>query len=281
MVVPHDVPRQADAAPHEAWPTAAQVADALDRGAIRAEFQPKVALANGALIGVEALARWTDAALGPVPPDRFIPVAEQHGLIGRLTLCVLRRSLDTCAQLRRIHPQATMAVNISPVLLDNPELPGEIAAELAAAEMSPAALVAEVTETRAMGNPAQAEEVLTRLRRLGVGCAIDDFGTGHANLLSLLRLPFTELKIDRAFIARCAYHANAWKIVRATIRLARELGLRVVAEGIEEDVTARLLRDEGCDEGQGYRFGRPMPTVDLLQAVASIPQHHGTRLQAG
>lgn len=250
-------------------PSAARLAAALDRGAIHTAFQPKVALATGALIGVEALARWTDDEYGAVPPERFIPVAEQSGLIGRLTLCVLRRSLETCVQLRRSHPHATVAVNISPILLGNRGLPDEISAMLDAAEMAPSALVAEITETRPVGDPACAAEVLSELRLRGVGCAIDDFGTGHANLLTLLRMPFTELKIDRTFISQSSYVPKAWKIVRATIRLAQELGLRVVAEGIETGDVEQRLRDEGCDEGQGYRYGRPMPAAILLASLGN------------
>jgi len=254
-------------------PSPRRLAAALERGAIHAEFQPKVSLATGALIGVEALARWTDDDLGTVSPDRFIPIAEQHDLIGRLTLCVLRTSLETCAQLRRTHPHATVAVNISPLLLDHPGLPEEIADVLAAAELCPSALVAEITESRAIGDAKQAEAVLSQLRLQGVGCAMDDFGTGHANLLGLLRMPYTELKIDRSFVARCPDDPEAWKIVRATIRLAQELGLRVVAEGIETGVTERFLRDEGCDEGQGYRYGRPMPSAALLAAAGTLAAH--------
>lgn len=249
------------------WPSVAQLASALERGAIQTAFQPKVALATGALIGVEALARWTDDALGSVPPQRFIPMAERSGLIGRLTLCVLRQSLETCARLRARHPHATVAVNISPVLLGDSRLPDQISALLDDAALHPSALVAEITETRPLGNIARANEVMTELRLRGVGCAIDDFGTGHANLLSLLRMPFTELKIDRSFVARAEGAPEARKIVRATIRLAQELGLRVVAEGIETDAVEALLREDGCDEGQGYRYGRPMAPSILLDAL--------------
>ena len=245
-------------------PSADDLAAALAAGAIRAEFQPKVALATGALTGVEALARWTDATHGIVPPAVFIPIAEQSGLIGPLTLTVLRQALEACAALRQHHPQATVAVNLSPVVLDDAALPARIAAMLIEAGLEPAALIAEVTEGRPIAPGTMPAAVLGELRALGIGCAIDDFGTGHANLESLLHLPLTELKIDRSFIARAADRPEAWTIVHATIRLARELRLRVVAEGIETHEIEQRLREAGCEQGQGFRYGPPMPRADLL-----------------
>jgi EAL domain-containing protein (putative c-di-GMP-specific phosphodiesterase class I) len=247
-----------------ARPTTADLAAAIARGDIRTRFQPKVALATGALIGVEALARWTHAELGPVPPDRFIPLAEDSGLIGRLTLSVLRDALRAVAILRRHHPEATVAVNISPVLLDDPALPDKIAALLEAAGLPPSVLVAEITEGQPFTNPARAAAVLAALRERGVGCAMDDFGTGFATLPALLRMPFTELKIDRSFVSRSADLPEARKLVRATIRLAQALGLRVVAEGVESAAVETLLREAGCDVGQGFRYGRAMPVECVL-----------------
>jgi EAL domain-containing protein (putative c-di-GMP-specific phosphodiesterase class I) len=247
--------------------TAERLAAALDRDEIRIAYQPKVSLTTGHLIGIEALARWTDAECGVVLPHTFIPIAEQSGLIGRLTICVMRQSLETCAILRRLHPTATVAVNISPLVLHDPELPCEIADLLQEAEVAPNALVAEITETHTVTETKVIGETLKRLRRQGVGCSIDDFGTGHASLLSLLRMPFTELKIDRAFVSECARDKDAWKIVHATIRLAQELNLDVVAEGIESEVVERRLVDGGCEVGQGYRYGRPMSDEALLGAA--------------
>jgi EAL domain-containing protein (putative c-di-GMP-specific phosphodiesterase class I) len=251
---------------HRAHPTTGQLAGAIARGAIRTEFQPKVALATGTLIGMEALARWTDEELGPVPPDRFIPLAEANGLIAPLTTLVLRQSLAAIACLRRLHPTATVAVNISPVLLDDPALPASIAAELEAAGLPPQVLIAEITEGHPFARPERAAEVLTELRRLGIGCAMDDFGTGYATLPALLRMPFTELKIDRSFVARVAELPEAAKLVRATIRLGHALGLSVVAEGIETAEVEQLLREAGCEAGQGYRYGRPMPVKALMES---------------
>ena len=247
--------------------TAERLAAALDRGEIRIAYQPKVSLTTGHLIGVEALARWTDAEIGVVLPHTFIPIAERCGLIGKLTIFVMQHSLETCAALRRLYPQATVAVNISPLVLRDPTLPGDIADLLERADVAPNALVAEITETREITETKVAGDTLSRLRRHGVGCSIDDFGTGYASLLSLLRMPFTELKIDRAFVAACAGDPEAWKIVHATIRLAQELDLNVVAEGIETETVERRLRDGGCEVGQGYRYGRPMSEAALMGAA--------------
>jgi EAL domain-containing protein (putative c-di-GMP-specific phosphodiesterase class I) len=246
-------------------PTATELAAALARGAVRTEFQPQVALDSGALIGVEALARWTDAELGPVPPDRFVALAERSGLIFRLTVGVLRDSLAALARLRLLHPGLTVAVNVSPVLLDDPALPGLMEAMLAEAGLEPAALVVEVTEGRPFADPVRAGEVLAALRARGIGCSMDDFGTGYATLPALLRMPFTELKIDRSFVARAADLPEAGKLVRATVRLGQALGLRVVAEGVESEAVERLLREAGCDVGQGFRYGRAMPVDALLE----------------
>ena len=231
------------------------------------EFQPKVSLASGRLIGVEALARWTDRDLGAMPPAKFIPIAESHGTIGELTLFVLRRSLEVVAGLRLIHPGATVAVNVSPILLHDPGLADEVGRLLEEIGVPPEALVAEVTETAVLTGDPMVKHTLRRLRTLGVGCSIDDFGTGHASLLALLRMPFSELKIDRAFVMWCDADQEAWKIVRATLRLARELRLDVVAEGIETDPVAHRLRDGGCEVGQGFRFGAAMPGAMLLSGA--------------
>lgn len=247
----------------------ARLKGALDREELRVAFQPKVSLVSGDLIGVEALARWTDRDLGMVNPDVFIPAAEKSGCIRQLTLFVLRRSLQVVASLRLVHPAATVAVNVSPTLLHDPHFADEVGRLLEETGVSPDALVAEITETAVLTDDQVVKDTLRRLRALGVGCSIDDFGTGHASLLALLRMPFSELKIDRAFIMSCDADLEAWKIVRATLRLARELRLDVVAEGIETDPVAQRLREGGCEVGQGFRFGAAIPGAMLLSNVRS------------
>ena len=260
-----DVPRREaveDVAP-AVMPSATELADALDRDEIMVAFQPKVALVSRGVAGMEALARWHPAGAEPVPPDLFVPLAERHGLIAKLTRNVLRDSLAACRRWRDRHPDCSVAVNISPLALANPELPEEIEAALAQAGVAPGALIAEVTEGVVIADPLLASEVLTRLRIKGVRVSIDDFGTGHSSMLSLMRLPFTELKIDRSFVACCDTDPEAWKIIRATISLAHELGLDVVAEGVETAAVEARLIGAGCDIGQGWRFGRPMPAAAL------------------
>ena len=245
-------------------PSAAVLAGALDRDEITVAFQPKIGLLSRRVTGLEALARWHPPGVGPVPPDLFVRLAEGNGLITKLTRHVLRDSLAACRRWHdRSNPDCSVAVNISPLVLANPELPEEIEAALAQACVSPGALIAEVTEGVVIADPLLANEVLTRLRIKGVRVSIDDFGTGHSSLLSLMRLPFTELKIDRSFVAHCDTDPEAFKIIRATISLAHELGLDVVAEGVETEAVEARLISAGCDIGQGWRFGRPMPASAL------------------
>jgi EAL domain-containing protein (putative c-di-GMP-specific phosphodiesterase class I)/ActR/RegA family two-component response regulator len=241
-----------------AVPTTAELAEALDRDDIVAAFQPKVTLAGRHVVGFEALARWKHPPHGAVQPDQFIPLAEHNGLIVPLTRRILETALAACQRWRIRHPSCSVAVNISPMVLANPALPEEIEALLIRHALPPAALVAEITETTVIANPLLAAEVLTRLRIKGISLSMDDFGTGYSSLLTLLRLPFTELKIDRSFVAACESDEEAWKIIRATISLARELGLSVVAEGIETETVEERLRGIGCHVGQGWRFGRAM-----------------------
>ncbi len=261
----HDVPPRAAADPlsRVAVPSAAELAHALDRGEVTVAFQPKLGLISRRPVELEALARWQPPGGAPVPPDLFIPVAERHGLIVQLTRDVLRQSLDACRQWRVPHPDCGVAVNVSPLILANPALPEEIDAALAQAGVPPGALIAEITESVVSADPQLASEVLTRLRAKGIRLSLDDFGTGQSSLLSLMRLPYSELKIDRSFVACCETDPEAWKIIRATIALAHELGLDVVAEGVESAAIEQRLIGAGCDVGQGWRFGRPMPAAAI------------------
>ena len=185
-----------------------------------------------------------------------------------LTAVILQQSFAACRRWQLRYPACGVAVNISPLALANPALPDQIEDMLRRAELPPSALIAEITESMIIADPVLAAEVLTRLRIKGIGLAIDDFGTGHSSLLSLMRLPFTELKIDRSFVAACETDMEAWKIIRATISLAHELGMSVVAEGIETASIARRLTEVGCDIGQGWHFGRAMTEAGLEDWLA-------------
>jgi EAL domain-containing protein (putative c-di-GMP-specific phosphodiesterase class I)/ActR/RegA family two-component response regulator len=244
-------------------PKEAELALALAQGELAAAFQPKVALRSGAVTGVEALARWNRPDGSVLLPDLFIPLAEATGLILPLTAVILQQSFAACRRWQLRYPACSVAVNISPLALANPALPDQIEDMLRRAELPPSALIAEITESMIIADPVLAAEVLTRLRIKGIGLAIDDFGTGHSSLLSLMRLPFTELKIDRSFVAACETDMEAWTIIRATISLAHELGMSVVAEGIETASIASRLAEVGCDIGQGWYFSRAMTEAGL------------------
>jgi EAL domain-containing protein (putative c-di-GMP-specific phosphodiesterase class I) len=232
---------------------------AIAAGQIAPWFQPKICLATGSTLGAEALARWVRADGRSVAPIAFIPVAERSGLIGELTDSILSQALSACARWRKTRPDCRVAVNISPLLLDDPSLTDRIERKLQAHGVPPGALVLEITESNGIPDTSCATEILTRLRIRGVNLSVDDFGTGHSSLLSLVRLPFNEMKIDQAFVREAVYSRDARKVVRASASLGRELGLNVVAEGVETEVIAQIVEEAGCHVGQGWLYGRAVP----------------------
>ncbi|MEA2788988.1 MAG: hypothetical protein QOG73_1394 [Acetobacteraceae bacterium] len=236
-----------------------QIRMAIANGLIEPWFQPKTSLSTGAIVGAEALARWVRADGRSVSPDHFIPVAEQSGLVAELTDSILDQALHACARWRQKRPDCCVAVNISPLLLHDPGLPDRIEHKLHAHAVPPGALVLEITEGNGIPDTPCAIEILTRLRIRGVYLSIDDFGTGHSSLLSLVRMPFNEMKIDQTFVRDAISNRDARKVVRASASLGRELGLNVVAEGIENDAMERLVKDAGCHVGQGWLYGRAVP----------------------
>jgi EAL domain-containing protein (putative c-di-GMP-specific phosphodiesterase class I) len=247
------------------YPSAQELDQALRDDEIHTEYQPKTDLVTGEIVGVEALARWHSPTLGVISPDQFVPVAEQSELINRLTFRVLEDAIVACRRWREIRPDCSVAVNISPRVLANPGLLPMVESILARHRVPPGALIAEVTESTLISNLPVATDVLTRLSVKGVRVSIDGFGTGYCSFSSLLRMPFAELKIDRSFIGVCRTDPEAWKLVRATVALARALGMNVVAEGIETEDVSDRLRDVGCDVGQGWYFGRPMQGDAMLR----------------
>jgi EAL domain-containing protein (putative c-di-GMP-specific phosphodiesterase class I) len=250
------------------YPTAQELDQALRGGELHTEYQPKTDLATGEIVGVEALARWHSPTLGVIPPDQFVPVAEQSELISRLTFRILEDAIVACRRWREIRPDCSVAVNLSSRVLNDPALLPMVESILSENCLPPGALIAEVTESTLISSLPAATELLTRLSTKGVRVSIDSFGTGYTSLASLLRMPFAELKIDRSFIGVCRTDPDAWKLVRATVALARELGMNVVAEGIETEAVSDRLRDVGCDVGQGWYFGRPMQSDALLRWLA-------------
>lgn len=249
---------------------------AIAEGQVAPWFQPQTSLRNGLIVGAEALARWVWPDGSSVPPAAFIPVAEQSGLTGELTLSILDQALQACANWRTGRPDCRVSVNLSPTLLDDPALTDHIEQSLRKHLVPPGALVLEITESKGIPDTSCAMEILTRLRIRGVNLAVDDFGTGHSSLLSLVRTPFNEMKIDQAFVREAVTNRDARKVVRASASLGRELGLRVVAEGVETDAMANLAEDAGCDVGQGWLFGHAVPReifqtqLDLSPDTASV-----------
>ncbi len=241
---------------HELDP--ALLAAAIEARELTCVFQPKVTLNGRAIVGFEALARWHSPTLGDVPPNLFIPVAERAGLIGRMTWQMLDNALAACHVWRGINPDLTLAFNLSPLSLTDLALPDRITDALARAEVPASALVLEVTEGAVMTDCVAAAQILTRLRIRDVKLSIDDFGTGHSSLLSLMRLPFSELKIDQSFVRDCIIDPEAPKIIRGIVAVARELSLTLVAEGIETEEVAGIIQNLGGVVGQGFLFARPM-----------------------
>lgn len=237
---------------------------AIDEDQLVLQYQPKVDL-NGRLVGVEALVRWQHPNRGMVPPDTFIGLAEHTGLIKSLTRWVLDAALRQCRYWLDVGQRIPVAVNVSTQDLQDETFPDVVARLLAMRQVPADCLRVEITEGAIMSEPARAMEVLTALRELGVGLSVDDFGTGYSSLAYLKRLPVDELKIDRSFIRDLATDDDDAAIVRSTIGLGHELGLRVIAEGVEDETTWRLLERFGCDLVQGYLVSRPLLARDLEQ----------------
>jgi diguanylate cyclase (GGDEF)-like protein len=233
-------------------------------------YQPKLDLRTGSVEGVEALVRWNHPTLGVISPDRFIPLAESTGLIEQLTPLVLDLALTQCRAAIVGGQPLCVAVNLSARNVSDAELPNRIAAVLAKTGTPPSQLVLEITESSVMGDPAQTLPVLHRLRELGVCLSLDDFGTGYSSLSYLQRLPVSEVKIDRSFVTGLAGEnpVSTRALISTIIGLGNALGLRIVAEGIEDQATLNQLRDMGCDVAQGYYIARPMAHQELSRWLA-------------
>ena len=228
-------------------------------GQVELHYQPKIRLSDNQVVGVEALARWNHPERGLIAPDNFIPLAEHTGLIRPLTLSVLEMAIDQCAAWRSRGLALGMAVNLSPRNLVDHELPHQIQRMLDERGLHTGLLELELTEDTIMSDPRRAREILARLDEMGVWLAIDDFGTGYSSLAYLKQLPVTTLKVDRSFVSSMHKSEDDAVIVRSTIALGRNLGLHVVAEGVETKQVMDELRELGCELAQGYYVTRPVP----------------------
>jgi diguanylate cyclase (GGDEF)-like protein/PAS domain S-box-containing protein len=250
-----------------------QLRGAIERGEMSLHFQPKVSATNNAAVGVEALLRWQHPQQGFIPPDRFIPVAEESGLIGPIGEWVIQ---TVCRQLRswidaglRVVP---VSVNISAHQFAHQDLVGVVDEALQANRLAAELLELELTETLLMHDVHRATLVLGQLRRMNIRLAIDDFGTGYSSLSYLKQFPVQVLKIDQSFVKDIGAGGEAVKIAGAIIALAHGMDLQVIAEGVETEVQRGYLASHGCDQFQGYLFGYPMPVAQTTEWLASLPQ---------
>jgi len=243
---------------------------AVDRDELELFYQPKVDLRTGDVAGVEALLRWDHPRLGKVAPDEFILAAEQTGLIRSLTRFALERALRQWQVWRKEGMVVDIAVNLSRRSLLDPSFVEDIKAILAIHRVPHGHLLLEITESSILADPVRAAEVCGRLNELGIGLSLDDFGAGYSSLGYLKRLPVQEIKIDKSFILGMTEDENDEVIVRSTIDLARNLGLRVVAEGVETRGVWDSLQSLGCDQAQGFFLGRPMPGHKLPEWFANF-----------
>ncbi len=248
----------------EPAPTEDGLRRAIETGALLPWFQPQVVLGTGELAGVEALARWRQPDGSVLGPAQFLPLARQAGLMDSLTDTMLAQSLAQLAIWDAAGLALRLSLNLDASSLREVELPDRLLRHLSAAGMAPDRLIVEITEGELLPQLSCSLEVLARLRMKGIGLSIDDFGTGYATLQQLRRAPFTELKIDRGFIEAMGGDSGAQAIVKASLRLGHELGLRVVAEGVADQETWNRLRDLGCDEAQGYFVSPPIPADRLV-----------------
>jgi predicted signal transduction protein with EAL and GGDEF domain len=242
-----------------------EIEGAIERNETWVEYQPIVRLDDGKVIGLEALARWTHPRLGSIPPDRFIPIAEESGVIVRLGRWVLETALTDLAALDGSSPiPLALHVNVSAIELLQDGFTDEVAKALETSGVEADRLTLELTESALVEEFGDAVRQLHRLRALGVRIAIDDFGTGYSSLAYLGRLPVAEVKIDRAFVDGIDRGVEEGSVARAVLRIGDAMGLPCVAEGVERPDQVPLLRAAGCELAQGYLFARPM-AIGLLQ----------------
>jgi EAL domain-containing protein (putative c-di-GMP-specific phosphodiesterase class I) len=238
----------------------------VPRGEIVPFYEQQIDLASGRLEGFEVLARWQHPSGGVVGPDRFIPVAEEAGLIGDLSMSVMRQAFE---EARDWDPALTLSVNISPAQLKDPWLAQKIAKLLAETGFPPARLEVEITENALFANLGLAQSIIASLKNHGIRLALDDFGTGFSSIAHLRALPFDRIKIDKSLVRSMIEDKESAAIVAAITGLGDSLGIPVTAEGVESAAIEERLRLIGCHRGQGWHFGRPMALVDTRKLLAT------------
>lgn len=242
---------------------AGELRAALERHEIIVHYQPQIEISTGAVRGVEALARWQHPTLGLIPPDRFIALAEQHDLIHPLTMQVMNQAMVQAVAWSAQDIDVSVAVNLSPLLLDRADLVSDIAGLQESYGLVASRVILEITESSLLRQLGVALGVLTRLRLRGFGLSLDDYGTGFSSMQQLARIPFTELKIDRSFV-KSEYESDKRQVMlRSAVEMANELGLVTVAEGVESMQELLLLRACGCTLAQGWLFAKAMPGPEM------------------
>lgn len=241
-----------------------QVSTALHNHEFAPWFQPKIDLQTGRVCGAEVLVRWCCPDIAPLPPDRFLSVISANGLMRALTLGLAAHAAESLEQLGARRDGLTLALNICPTLLDDPGFADALTDALISGGARPEEVILEITESAAARNQGAALENLTRLRMGGFELSIDDFGTGFSSLAQLVRMPFSELKIDRSFVSRIELEGSDRLLVESTVALAHRLGLRTVAEGVETPAQLEFLQRLGCNMAQGFLFAKPMPMAEWL-----------------
>jgi EAL domain-containing protein (putative c-di-GMP-specific phosphodiesterase class I)/DNA-binding NarL/FixJ family response regulator len=253
-----------------------ELRQAIANDEILVYFQPKVCVGTGRCSGVETLARWKHNALGFVPPSHFIAIAEREGLIDQITRVILSKALREAGRWTKRGHDLSIAINVSTQTVGKLDLPEFVEKTARACGVEPSKVMVEVTETQIMRDLTRALDTLTRLRLRRIGLSIDDFGTGYSSLEQLQRVPFVELKVDRAFVDGASHDPAARAILESSIDLAKKLGLATVAEGVERADDYQLLEKLGCDLAQGWLFAPAMPGEALLpwiesRASAAVP----------
>ena len=249
-----------------------EIAAAITNDEFEPFFQPKVEIATGRILGAEALARWRHPDLGIVPPYAFVGALEASGRIDMLLRCILRKAAQTCRALHHKGHDGAVCVNVSLKSLHDVTLADQITKIVRSCHLEPQHVVLEITESAATMDIGSCLENLTRLRMKGFGLAIDDYGTGYSSLEQLTRIPFTELKIDQAFVTHAGRRESAKVILSASLEMARRLKIHAVAEGVETRENWDMLCEFECDSAQGYFIAKPMPAAAYREWVRSWPQ---------